>query len=73
MFHRARSYHQKVPPVAPALDFQATHGLVEPVAFTIAPKSSAWTASAYAGFSITKNVQKVSLFLKILLRFVHNT
>jgi len=57
-------YHQKVPPVAPALDFQATHGLVEPVAFTIAPKSSAWTASAYAGFSITKNVQKKKVLQK---------
>lgn len=49
-------YHQKIPPVSPSLEVQATHGLVEPIEFTTPTKSSLWTSSAYAGFSISKNV-----------------
>jgi len=50
-------YHQKVPPVSPSMSFQATHGLVEPIDFEIPAKSSMWNSQAYAGFSISKNVQ----------------
>nr|CAB3226256.1 BRO1 domain-containing protein BROX-like [Phallusia mammillata] len=55
-------YHQKVPPVAPNIDFQATHGLVDPTPYSVPEKSSAWTSGVYAGFNVSKNVQNDKKF-----------
>lgn len=50
------------------MSFQATHGLVEPIDFEIPAKSSMWNSQAYAGFSISKNVQdKKHVGLNIVL------
>jgi len=49
-------YHQKVPPVVPNIQFQATHGLVDPLEYSIGSKSEKWTDSVYTGFSVSKNV-----------------
>ncbi|CAK8692384.1 unnamed protein product [Clavelina lepadiformis] len=50
-------YHQKVPPVPPNMNLQATHGLVDPTPYSVPSISEKWTSGAYAGFSISKNVQ----------------
>ncbi|XP_002132176.4 BRO1 domain-containing protein BROX-like [Ciona intestinalis] len=49
-------YHHKIPPVAPNMSLQATHGLVEPTPYTVPFLSSNWTKAVYTGFSISKNV-----------------
>uniref|UniRef100_H2YC40 BRO1 domain-containing protein BROX n=1 Tax=Ciona savignyi TaxID=51511 RepID=H2YC40_CIOSA len=47
-------YHHKVPPVAPNMTLQATHGLVEPTPYTVPVISSNWNKQVYSGFNITK-------------------
>lgn len=48
------SYFQKVPESAPQLDYKATHGLVEPEAFSAPELSPLWTAKTYQAFDSSK-------------------
>lgn len=51
-------YHQKVPYDPPELELRATYGLASPEEYCLPPSAPLWTATTYAAFDLTKNMEE---------------